>query len=744
MISTQAQAAARAAYRQLFRAATATFAGDEPVLQAFRTKMRQDALVASSVTDPAAYEQHNTLAREISVILRKNIVQASRTQQSDTWTLRITEDTELGSNDSVKSAGSPNTNQPEFAFPSFRLETPVPALDKKPRMFYSAMKVAHRNRILPELREEDLEESFVRGRFSQLVKTPFFILSVIGSGPGGQSVNKTQNNVQLLHRPTGIRVTCHETRSLAINRRKARQLLLEKVSVMRETLGNADLWSLQLDQLQNPGLTKDAMAQAKQRERERRRKKKRVKRMKEDVPPKQSNDQTNTPPPPPPPPPPAPTAPATPQSVVAFDELVIDGKLKPFIALTKQLDSAPVTEIVGMLEKQLQGLRSFLLISGSCQQPDEEGLKKLLSPIQASIESITRCKDGRKDRQWEQHIIIVGDGGLAVGWIVNPKPGPYIGEIKESVQYNGNKVIKEFKEKNPKHVEWVRSFIAILDAMRSMVSASPSLARKVAPRLLRPPPPPPPAATPSASAGGTAAVFAQLNRGEEVTKGLRKVDKSEMTHKNPELRANNPIPSSVSAAAKKPLKPTKPSSLSTKKPAKFALEGKNWAIEHQENQTLTVEDGQMNQAVNLFACKNSTVQIKGKVNAVTLGKHSPPLRQVYQHLTAPIMIVDCVKTSVLVESVVASVSITNSPSFAVQITGSAPMVQVDKTDSGQIYLSKDSLGAEITTAKCSAINVSLPVEGEEIGVFQEHAVPEMLKTVVKNGKLTTMVVEHIG
>lgn len=72
------------------------------------------------------------------------------------------------------------------------------------------------------------------------------------------------------------------------------------------------------------------------------------------------------------------------------------------------------------------------------------------------------------------------------------------------------------------------------------------------------------------------------------------------------------------------------------------------------------------------------------------------------------------------------------------------MVQLDSTDSGQIYLSKDSLSAEITTAKCSAINVSLPVEGEEEGVFEEQAVPEMFKTTVVNGKLVTSVVEHTG
>lgn len=93
---------------------------------------------------------------------------------------------------------------------------------------------------------------------------------------------------------------------------------------------------------------------------------------------------------------------------------------------------------------------------------------------------------------------------------------------------------------------------------------------------------------------------------------------------------------------------------------------------------------------------------------------------------------------------ISSVSITKSPSFQIQITGTAPTIQVDSTDSGQIYLSKGCLGVEITTAKCSAINVSLPVEGEDDGVFQEQAVPEMLKSVVKDGKLVTSVVEHVG
>ena len=69
---------------------------------------------------------------------------------------------------------------------------------------------------------------------------------------------------------------------------------------------------------------------------------------------------------------------------------------------------------------------------------------------------------------------------------------------------------------------------------------------------------------------------------------------------------------------------------------------------------------------------------------------------------------------------------------------------MDSTDSGLIYLSKDCLSTEVTTAKCSSINISLPVEGEEDGVFTERPVPEMLLTKIQDGKLVTTVVEHVG
>lgn len=89
-------------------------------------------------------------------------------------------------------------------------------------------------------------------------------------------MNKTENNVQLVHKPTGLRVACQETRSLTQNRKIARKILLDKVQRYLQSglCVTADNRDLQLDKLYNPGLSKSEMERAKKSERARRRKKK--------------------------------------------------------------------------------------------------------------------------------------------------------------------------------------------------------------------------------------------------------------------------------------------------------------------------------------------------------------------------------------------------------------------------------------------------------------------------------------
>lgn len=58
--------------------------------------------------------------------------------------------------------------------------------------------------------EEDLEERFV-----------------LGSGSGGQKINKTSSCVYLKHKPSGQEVSCQESRSREKNREIARERLCE-------------------------------------------------------------------------------------------------------------------------------------------------------------------------------------------------------------------------------------------------------------------------------------------------------------------------------------------------------------------------------------------------------------------------------------------------------------------------------------------------------------------------------------
>ncbi|ATY59965.1 adenylyl cyclase-associated protein [Cordyceps militaris CM01] len=460
-----------------------------------------------------------------------------------------------------------------------------------------------------------------------------------------------------------------------------------------------------------------------------------------------------------------------PESIDDFDAFV-DSAVADYVRRSNDIGGLVARQAADVLAG-FRAQRKFLLITTKAVRPDIQGAdmalyQDLLKPINDSLMAVTELKEANRSDPLYTQLSAVADGIMVLAWVtVSHKPFTHVEEFLGSAQFFGNRVIKEYKDKDPKQVEWIQSFYQIFKQLRDYVKqyfatgipwnpkgepaaavvkaldSAPNSAAPAPPTRSAggpPPPPPPPGPAPvldvktenvapaaPAPTGGLGAVFSELNKGDAVTKGLRKVDKSQMTHKNPALRTDTKVPSSGDrprspAPGKKP----KPESMRMKKPPKKILEGNKWIIENYEKEPQPIEiQAELNHSILISRCHNTTIIVRGKANQVTVENAS--------------------RLSLVVDTLVSTVDVVKAQNFALQVLGTIPTVMMDQVDSAQIYFSKASTGTQIFHSKSDGINLNVIAPGPDED-YKEVPLPSQMCTYydAEKGDLVNEIVAHAG
>lgn len=429
-------------------------------------------------------------------------------------------------------------------------------------------------------------------------------------------------------------------------------------------------------------------------------------------------------------------------AVKAYDDL-INNFIKPLASVTQKIGSDELKNQIALLEKLVAAQRAFIAIAASSKKPDQATLEKLIQPSAQLIGEITSLREKSRTSKQFNHLSAISEGVPAFGWVlVSPTPGPHVDEARASSEFYSNKILVEFRKKDDTQVEWVNHWNGFLKELRVYIknfhtteltwnprggdasAAAPAAAAPAPPSAPKPPSaplPPPAGAAPSGgkAAPDTNALFAAINKGGEITAGLKKVDKSQMTHKNPELRATSVVPA---AAAPKKAAAATAKAAPKKGTPKFELQGNKWVIEFQDNnKSIEINDPEPKQAIYIYKCDGCVIKINGKVNGIAVDS--------------------CHKTGIVFQDAISQVEAVNSTGIEIQVIKSVPSITLDKCQAVQIYLSASSLHTEIVTSKSDTMNILVPGAKPEDDLI-ELPVPHQFKTTYKNGKLVTECMEH--
>nr|CAD7573493.1 unnamed protein product [Timema californicum] len=229
------------------------------------------------------------------------------------------------------------------------------------------------------------------------------------------------------------------------------------------------------------------------------------------------------------------------------------------------------------MEAQLQFLTN---ISQSGPMSPADMLSKL-QPTSIQISAIQELRENKRQSDYFNHLSAISESIPALGWVtINQDPSHYVKEMNDAGQFYSNRVLKEWKEINKVHVDWVKAWVETLTDLQNYVQNYYS----------------------------TGLVCYEIN--------FEKVIPEMQTYKCATLRFGSV---SVKETYHSPDDKIVNTVTSLEKSPKFSKDGKKWIVEYQTGvPDLMIDNVDLSDIVYMFKCQSTNLVIKGKLNSVIL------------------------------------------------------------------------------------------------------------------------------
>lgn len=155
-------------------------------------------------------------------------------------------------------------------------------------------------------------------------------------------------------------------------------------------------------------------------------------------------------------------------SVLGFTDIV-NGPLSQYLQISASI-GGDVAEHSKLVRDAFNAQLHYIQLANDSAQPSQNEIINFLKPTSDKISAIQDYREKHRSSPLFNHLSAISESIPALGWVtVAPAPAPYVKEMNDAGQFYTNRVLKDWKEKDKQHVQWVKAWVQTLSDLQSFI-----------------------------------------------------------------------------------------------------------------------------------------------------------------------------------------------------------------------------------------------------------------------------------